>query len=194
MGATYTLAWGPVDVASGEENTQCVVLELDNDAEIFVTRFHAATAEFTSVPSSKIEHEADFVFVGDIDINVPPTSMATVGRTFVAMPPGMNGANYFAITGHTHKYGTDLNVATVQVEGGAETPVYDLPEFDWDEPATVAHAPAFTIANGGGFNFTCEYNNTSNQTLNLRRECRRRNVFFLGVLLPQYWRTSVCTN
>jgi hypothetical protein len=39
-GDKYSLTWGPVDVQPGEENTQCIWLRLNNDAEIDVHQIH----------------------------------------------------------------------------------------------------------------------------------------------------------
>ena len=39
-GQTYTLHWGPVEVAPGEEDTRCVTLRLGNDFPIKVHEIH----------------------------------------------------------------------------------------------------------------------------------------------------------
>src|SRR5690606_9787314 len=39
-GASYTITWGPVQVASGEEDTRCVTKRIDNPAQIRVGRIH----------------------------------------------------------------------------------------------------------------------------------------------------------
>jgi hypothetical protein len=39
-GDKYSLTWGPVSVAPGQENTQCIWLRLSNDAEIEVHQMH----------------------------------------------------------------------------------------------------------------------------------------------------------
>src|SRR5262249_59124107 len=77
-------------------------------------------------------------------------------------------ANFFAITGHTHKLGLDVKVSTAPVNGGQLTSVYDPQPFLWSEPETTRHDPTFMVATGGGFDFTCSYHNGTSATVIFR--------------------------
>ncbi|MBP8810089.1 MAG: hypothetical protein KBG48_01615 [Kofleriaceae bacterium] len=116
-----------------------------------------ATAEFRTVLGAN--QEADFIFAGTPDIDLPsrPTAQ-TVGPTYLPLQ-GLGGSNVFAITGHTHELGTDVQVAIATSADDPGTPVYAPTNFSWDEPETVYHAPVFQIPTEGGFRFTCTYVN-----------------------------------
>jgi hypothetical protein len=182
----------PDGVAYTLEPDQKIRLEMhyinatDSDQEL------GATATFRTIPEGRFEHEADFIFVGDVDINIPPNTSATVGPTFLEIPPAMYGVNFFAITGHTHQWGTDVRVGTMPAAGGQESMVYDVEPFNWDEPETVTHAPAFTVPDGGGFNFSCEYNNQSNSTVGFGEGANDEMCFFWAYYYPSTGEARVC--
>ncbi|MBE7448412.1 MAG: hypothetical protein HS111_05870 [Kofleriaceae bacterium] len=121
----------------------------------------AATVEFYAVPDSTIQHEADFLFIGspDIDFTLQPGGSQTLDAYF-PVPSSLDGINYFAITGHTHHFGTDMNVWTRPSAGGAQTVVYDPTPFSWSEPETTRFDPPFTVPTGGGFQFQCSWTNS----------------------------------
>ena len=119
-----------------------------------------ATAEFRAVPESEIDHEAEFLFIGspDIDYTLQPSESATL-QAFFPLPASLSGVNFFAITGHTHALGTDMDVSSAPSAGGARTEVYNPTPFSWSEPETRRHEPPFQVADGGGFDFTCTWTN-----------------------------------
>jgi hypothetical protein len=174
----------PDGVAFSLEPNQFVRLEMhfinasDSPKEVM------ATSTFSPIPDAEFEHEADFLFIGDVDIDIPPNSTHTVGPTYFPIPGEFAGSNFFGITGHQHQYGTDVYVATTDGENGTDTPVYDLDNFDWDEPETVYHDPPFQVPGGGGFRFTCQWNNTSDQTLSFGESAGDEMCFFWAYYYP----------
>ena len=144
----------------------------------------SATSTFVTIPEEELEHEADIVFFGDLGISIPAMSTATLGPSFINPPAILDGANYFAITGHEHQWGTDVrvNVATGPADPG--TPVYAVPQFLWDEPATVDHDPPFTVPNGGGFQLTCEWNNRSDKSVGFGTSVDDEMCFFWAYYYP----------
>jgi hypothetical protein len=105
------------------------------------------------------QNEASFFLIGDMDISIPSNSDVTLGPVFLPLAPAYADANFFAITGHEHQLGTDVQVATAANATDTGTMVYDVPNWLWSEPATVHHDPAFKLAPGGGFRFTCKWRN-----------------------------------
>ena len=182
----------PEGVAYTLEANQKIRLEMHFINATDTAQELSATSTFTTIADSDFEHEADFIFMGDVDINIPPMSTATVGPTFLEIPPAMYGVNFFAITGHTHQWGTDVQVATMPMSGGQETMVYDIEQFNWDEPETVMHTPAFSIPDGGGFNFLCEYNNQSNSTVGFGEGANDEMCFFWAYYYPSTGQPRVC--
>jgi len=248
-GTPYTISWGSVSVASGDESTQCVVVQLPNTTAIQVHQIHTTTSTAThhvilyrdndpaavvqSTPApcqpftgalnpsgmigpvmitqkqddqltlpdgvayqfaanqfiriemhyinttdlpltatetttfyaadpATITDQADLLFIGSPDINIPAGQSFTLHQFF---KPGATetflGAKIFAITGHEHKLGTGVVVKTgTSASDPAMTTVYDPMPFQWSEPATTNHNPTFGIPAGGGFDFTCTYDNT----------------------------------
>ena len=110
-----------------------------------------------------VEYEADVMFLGDTDIDIPKMSEATLGPTFLQLPSRFDGVSFFAITGHEHQWGTNVYVEVAEDAGSTGTPVYDVPMFLWDEPETVTHDPPFRVPDGGGFKLTCDWNNLSDE-------------------------------
>jgi len=104
-------------------------------------------------------YEASFLLIGDTDIKIPSSSDVTLGPVFLPLDAQFGDANFFALTGHEHQLGTDVQVAVAGSAADPGTMVYDVPNWIWSEPATVKHDPAFTIPSGGGFRFSCQWHN-----------------------------------
>ncbi|MCU1282723.1 MAG: hypothetical protein JWM53_6269 [bacterium] len=117
------------------------------------------TSSTTMTEVTDFHDEASFFLIGDMDINIPSNSDVTLGPVFLPLDPKYADANFFAVTGHEHQLGTDVQVAVASAAGDDGTMVYDVPNWIWSEPATVHHDPAFTIPPGGGFRFSCKWHN-----------------------------------
>ena len=119
-----------------------------------------ATAELYAVPDSDIDHEAEFLFIGspDIDYSLAPGESATL-EAYFAKPASLNGINYFAITGHTHQLGTDMDVSIAPSRTGERTEIYNPTPYSWDEPQVMRRD--FTVPDGGGFDFHCTWTNNT---------------------------------
>lgn len=142
-----------------------------------------ATTTMSTAPS--YHQEANFLFIGDPDIKIAPHSTFTLGPIFYPLDQDIFGdAKFFALTGHEHQFGT--NVA-VQAAANADDPgntVYDVPNWQWSEPATVFHDPPFSIPTGGGFKFTCDWNNTSDKTVKFGESANNEMCFFWAYYYP----------
>ncbi|MBA3538910.1 MAG: hypothetical protein H0T79_04720 [Deltaproteobacteria bacterium] len=145
-----------------------------------------ATTEFYAHDPALIQHEANILFIGSPDIKIPAMGTQTVNQFF---SPGrtnldLSGAKFFAITGHTHQYGLDVEVNTAATKGGAKTSVYAPDPFDWSEPETTTHQPEFQIPAGGGFDFKCDYRNTSGQEVGFGESTNDEMCFFWAYYYP----------
>jgi hypothetical protein len=265
---SYSLTFGPVTVAPGQENTQCMVLRLGNPAALHVASIHnvlsegshhfivyrtndtteqrtpfdcqpfvdtlnpaagsplmitqvadetltlpsgvafsleanqmirlemhyvnpgaapievRATSTFTSLPDSLFRDEADFLFIGSPDIDIPARSAATVGPVYFPLPTEFEGVNFFALTGHTHQLGTDMQVFTTPAETGADTAVYQIDGWSWSEPETARFDPPFVVPSGGGFRFQCDYQNTSASNVGFGESATDEMCFFWAYYYP----------
>ena len=151
-----------------------------------------ATSTFVPIADAAFKFEADFLFIGTPDINIPPLSKATVGPMFLKLPAAYDGVNFFAMTGHEHQYGTNVTVHAATSASDPGTPVYDVPGWLWSEPKTVVASPPFQIATGGGFSFSCSWNNTSNAAVGFGESANAEMCFFWAYYYPSQGGARVC--
>lgn len=148
----------------------------------------SATSEFYAVPESAIDHEANILFIGTPDINIPAGATKDVQAYFnpTRAQLDLSGAKFFAITGHTHKYGKSVTVSTSDASAGERTSVYAPSQFDWSEPETTVHKPEFTMPAGlqSGFDIKCSYHNTSSQTVGFGESANDEMCFFWAYYYP----------
>jgi hypothetical protein len=272
-GDKYELHWGPVEVAPGTEDTQCVVVKLSNATDIKVHQMHnilgpgshhvivyrddmdtvekptpypcqpftgalnpsgmvfpmmitqrqddlltlpdgvaytlkanqmiriemhyinssdaaimaQATTEFYAADVASIHDEANILFIGTPDINLPAGSTQTVHEFFSPSRASLDlsAAKFFAITGHTHQLGTDMQVSTAETNGGAgAVSVYAPTPFVWSEPETTTHKPEFMVPTGGGFDFKCTYHNTTSTNVKFGESANDEMCFFWAYYYP----------
>jgi hypothetical protein len=274
-GETYKLAWGPVSVPAGTEDTQCIWLRLNNETEIKVHSLHnvlsggshhlivykddmdtteqltptpcqpftgalnstgmiapiaitqkaddkiflpdrvaytfaphqmvklemhylnatddtemvTANVDFYQAKASDIDHEASILFTGSPDINIPagPAGQASLHQFFtVPAYLDLSQAKIFAITGHTHALGTDVNIRVAPSKTGQMTEVYAPAPFSWSEPETRTFDQPFTIPTGGGLDFECTWNNTrtTGGTVGFGESATQEMCFFWAYYYP----------
>lgn len=168
----------PPGVAFTLEQDQLVRLEMHylNTGDTPITIM--ATAEFRT--TLEFEHEADFLFAGTPDIDLPSSpSTQTVGPVFLPFVPSLAGSNVFAITGHTHNYGTAVRVANATSAADPGVEIYNPPTFNWDEPETTRLDPPVQLPTGeGGFRFSCDYVNDSGQRVGFGENADDEMCFF----------------
>lgn len=173
----------PAGVAYTLQPNQLVRIELHYINATQSAQTLSATS--TMITSHTFHDEADFIFIGNPDIQIAPNSTFTLGPTFYKLDQDIfGGAKFFAVTGHEHRFGTNVTVNTATSASDPGTSVYDVPNWTWSEPATVFHNPPFTIPSGGGFNFTCDWNNTSGQTVKFGESANNEMCFFWAYYYP----------
>jgi hypothetical protein len=143
-----------------------------------------ATSTMIPIADADFKFEADFLFIGTPDISLPPNKATTIGPTYFKVPDQYVDAKFFAITGHEHHYGTNVTVNVASSATDPGTSVYNVPDWKWDEPATVQQEPPFTVPAGGGFRFTCDYNNTTNGTVGFGESANQEMCFFWAYYYP----------
>lgn len=143
-----------------------------------------AKSTFSTLSPAEFKDEADFLFIGNPDLHIPARSEWTLGPSFLPLPAEFSDAKFFAITGHTHQYGTNVTVEVAESETGSGTPVYDVEDWKWDEPDTVVHTPPFQIPPDGGFRFTCDWLNTSDSPVTFGESANKEMCFFWAYYYP----------
>lgn len=174
----------PDGVAFTFEPGQMVRLELHYLNATPETQTVEVTSTFTTVSDADFVHEADFLFVGNPDIDLSPGETETLGPYFLPLPADIAGANVFGITGHTHELGTDVTVAYRDSADGADSMIYDIENYDWEEPPTVMLDPEVTIGEGGGFNFSCSWTNTTASQVTFGEDVDQEMCFFWAYYYP----------
>ncbi len=176
----------PDGVAYSLDANQMVRLEMHyiNATTSDVTLMSSST--FFPIDDSKFKYEADFLFVGDPDITLPPGAVKSLGPIFYPLDPVYADAQFFAITGHEHQFGTNVVVSTATSATDPGTSVYNVPNWKWSEPATQFQDPPFTIPSGGGFKFTCSWNNTSANTVQFGESANDEMCFFWAYYYPSH--------
>ncbi len=178
---TLTFPQG-VAVAIGAE--QFVRLELHYINPSSAPLQVSATSTFIQMPDAEVKDEAGFLFMGDIDISIPPMSSFTLGPIYAPEPSVVSGSNYFGITGHEHQWGTDVKVAMTTGATGTDTSIYDVTGWTWSEPTTVYLDPPATVPTGGGFRYTCTWNNLSTNTVTFGESANDEMCFFWTYYYP----------
>jgi Copper type II ascorbate-dependent monooxygenase, C-terminal domain len=279
-GVQYSLTWGPVDVASSVEDTQCVWMRLANDAPIKVHQFHNAlsisshhlivykddqdmTEQLTPTPCqaftgalnttgaiqplaitqkhddeitlpdgvaytfdthqmvklemhyinttdstasasatvdlfasdpATIHDEAGLLFAGSLDIDILPNQQFTLHQ-FLTLPTtlDLSASHIFAITGHEHKLGTGVQVNIAPDRTGPMTSVYSPNPFLWAEPVTDGYNPDLSVPKNGGFDFTCNYTNTTSAEVKFGEKTTDEMCFFWVYYWPSQG-SKVCAH
>jgi hypothetical protein len=141
------------------------------------------TSTLHQIAGSEFEHEADFLFIGSPDINIPANSTRTLGPVDFPLPSNLLGSEFWAITGHTHQWGTDVTISITDGSGGV-TPIYDIPDWDWDEPETLYFEPTHVINSGGGFRFSCSWENLGDSSVGFGESTEDEMCFFWAYYYP----------
>ncbi|HKP57648.1 MAG TPA: hypothetical protein VJV78_13045 [Polyangiales bacterium] len=143
------------------------------------------SANLYPAPAGANLQEAAVLLVGTADINVPAHSTKESAPKFLKLPAGMDGVKFYAITGHTHRFGTRVKVSTAMGANAPGTLLYDPERFDWEAPEMKPLQPNATIPNGGGFMLQCSWNNTSDETLTWGESALKEMCFFWGYYFPR---------
>jgi hypothetical protein len=174
----------PTGVAYSIDANQMIRVELHyinaGSADVTIS----ATTTMTAIADADFQHEAGFLFAGNPDIYLPPMTRVTLGPTFLTLPSDLAGVNFFAITGHEHRLGTNVSVRTAANSSDPGTSVYDVAGWQWSEPATVFANPTFQLPDNGGFSFTCEWNNWTSAPVEFGASANDEMCFFWAYYYP----------
>jgi hypothetical protein len=143
-----------------------------------------ATSTFEPMPDSEFKDEAGFLFVGNPDIEVPANSAVTLGPSYLALAPLFYDTQIFGVTGHTHQWGTSVKVALAEGPDGPDTPIYDVADWSWSEPLTSRLDPPMTAPKGGGFRFSCSWENKGTSNVYFGESANDEMCFFWAYYYP----------
>jgi len=150
----------------------------------------AETELVVAATDAKLE-EATVILIGTGDIALAPGTKTTTGAKFTKMPAEMNGVRFFALTGHTHRFGTNVTVSSASSAGSIVAPLYPSRPFVWDAPEMKRLEPAVVLPSGGGFSFTCEWDNPTEQVIGFGESALQEMCFFWAYYYPKKPVTNV---
>ncbi len=174
----------PPGVAYSLDANQMIRLEMHYINASSTAKTVTATSTMIPISDDDFHDEAGFLFIGNPDIQLPAKSQTKLGPTFFQIPQGLSGVKFFAMTGHEHQYGTDVQVAMSTVDTDPGKMVYDVPGWLWSEPKTEVFDPPFTVPDNGGFTFTCSWNNTSDTAVRFGESANNEMCFFWAYYYP----------
>ena len=143
-----------------------------------------ATSTMTPISDDDFRDEAGFLFIGNPDIKLMPRSTHVLGPSFFEIPGELSGVKFFAMTGHEHQLGTNVQVATATAYDDPGKMVYDVPGWQWSEPKTEVFETPFTVPDNGGFQFTCSWNNTTGEEISFGESANAEMCFFWAYYYP----------
>jgi hypothetical protein len=143
-----------------------------------------ATSTFYKMPEAEFKYEADFAMFANTAIDVPPLSQVTTDPLFLALPPQLETAKFFAFTGHVHEMGTSFKISTATTKDGPDTVIYDPQGFVWSEPPTEYFNPPIELPAGGGFRFQCAWNNTTPEPKTFGESAKNEMCLFYSYYYP----------
>ncbi len=174
----------PYGVAFKIDPDQMVRIELhyinSGDTEMTVQ----GDATFDVMPDAQFQNEAGFLFIGNPDITLPPMQQTTLGPTWFPIPQELSDVKIFALTGHEHRYGTNVQIDQMTTEGGTPTSIYDFPVWNWDSPPVSQLNPPLAMPAGSGFSFTCSWNNTGATQVKFGESANDEMCFFWSYYFP----------
>ena len=141
--------------------------------------------EFVAADASTIMAEAGLLFTGSPDVDVLP-NQTTMLHEFFTVPDDidLSQSHIFAITGHEHHLGTNVQVNVAPSPNGPMTPVYNPTNFLWSEPPTQQQNPDFSVPKGGGFDFTCTWVNDTANAVKFGEKTTDEMCFFWAYYWP----------
>ncbi|MDB5213028.1 MAG: hypothetical protein JWO86_955 [Myxococcaceae bacterium] len=174
----------PPGVAYSLDANQMIRLEMHYINASSTTKMVTATSTMIPISDDDFHDEAGFLFIGNPDIRIPPKSAFTLGPTFFQIPQGLSGVKFFAMTGHEHQFGTNVQVTMSTTDTDPGKMIYDVPGWLWSEPKTEVFTTPFTVPDDGGFTFTCSWNNTSDKSVGFGESANDEMCFFWAYYYP----------
>jgi hypothetical protein len=179
----------PPNVAFTLDANQMVRLEMHyiNANTMPVTL--VTTSTLTTIPDADYKYDASFLFIGDPQISIPAEATYTTGVQYFALPSQYDTSNFFAITGHEHHLGTEVQIWSATGSSDPGNLIYT--STSWSDPPTATFSPALNIASGGGFKFQCDWDNTTSAAVNFGESANDEMCFFWAYYWPSQG-ASVC--
>ena len=174
----------PSGVAFTLDANQMLRIEMHYINATAATTTLVSSTTMVELPDAQFQFEGSFLFVGDTNIHIPAMAAYTLGPKYFHMPSTYANSNFFAITGHEHQWGKNVQVWTATGDSDPGTPVYQVPGWLWSEPNTITFDPPFQVPPGGGLKFQCDWANGSANPVAFGESANDEMCFFWAYYYP----------
>jgi len=145
----------------------------------------SGTVYFDGIAEADVVSEANLLFYGTPDIDIPKGQSVTTPWYFLDVMPG---SRLFALTGHTHQYGTNVEIGYASSLGDEGTSIYppEGEDYDWEEPPVSYFDPhiVFGSPDRKGLRYRCSWTNTSNKNVSFGESAQAEMCFMWGYYFP----------
>jgi hypothetical protein len=141
-----------------------------------------ADVTFEAIDPAWVEDEVGFLFYGNPDFSLPAFQETQTPWKFLSAWPG---TKVFALTGHTHQYGTNVEIQHATSVDDVIEDIYPLDEpYIWDEPPVIQYDPPVEIGEGEGFRYRCSWSNTTAKKIGFGESANQEMCFFWAYYYP----------
>lgn len=143
-----------------------------------------ADIKFVTLPPAEVKDEADMLFYGTPDFSLKPGKPYSTPWNYIDV---WKDTKVFAVTGHTHQYGTNVEIGLAQGGTNVDAPLIypgkDKP-FDWAEAPLQQFDPPLQFKGNEGFQYRCSWLNTSNKQVGFGESANQEMCFFWAYYYP----------
>ncbi|MEC9073459.1 MAG: hypothetical protein VX938_13795, partial [Myxococcota bacterium] len=137
---------------------------------------------FDTIAEEDVWSEANMLFYGMVDFELPPQATTSTPWAFL---PVADGIEIFALTGHTHQYGVNVEIEHALGPDDLSFEVYPLDEtFQWDESPVLQYDPPLKFNSEDGLRFRCTWENTSDEKVGFGEGANEEMCFLWGYYYP----------
>jgi hypothetical protein len=141
-----------------------------------------ADITFEAYAETSTVEKVDMLFFGHGNIYLAPGEEHTSDWHYFDVP---NGAKVFALTGHTHAYGTLVEIRTAAGLNDPGEQIYPGEKpFVWSEAPIEQFDPPFEFDSGRGLQMRCSWKNTSKMPVYFGQSAKDEMCFLWAYYYP----------
>jgi len=137
---------------------------------------------FETIKEEDVVSEANMLFYGSPDFTVKPNQETQTPWFHLSQ---WADTNVFALTGHTHQLGINVEVYKTSGPEDDGNEIYPLDqEFVWSESPVIQYDPPLNFGEGDGFRYRCTWNNPTNKSVGFGESANAEMCFFWAYYYP----------
>ena len=141
-----------------------------------------ADVTFETIKEEDVVAEANMLFYGTPDFSVKANSITQTEWYRLSQWPD---TNVFALTGHTHKLGTNVEVYKTSGTEDDGDEIYPLDQpFNWAEAPVIQYDPPLAFGKGDGFRYRCTWDNPTDKNVVFGESANAEMCFFWAYYYP----------